>query len=138
MADLSTLRMLMGEVRSLLGDEDVWSEAARPVKDKAKPKAKPKAKSKGGGGGGSEHSPFKRLKVIGPTPAGDGPGRVVRKKSYWSCDKVGEYTQMCTGAGGERKKVTIDQTYKARYNKKYKAWRKKNGDYDDDDEVAKK
>ena len=76
--------------------------------------------------GGKLRSPFKRANSIGPGPRhGWGKkrgGSKHKKKNYWDCNASGKYTYKCKGKEGENKTVKVDSTYKADYNKLYKAW----------------
>jgi hypothetical protein len=79
--------------------------------------------------GAKKHNPFrwvKKGKAIGLGPGLLVGPRKMKKRGMWKCTCAG-YKCKCIGGpdGNELKKVKIDKSYKAAYNKKYAAHRKK-------------
>jgi hypothetical protein len=76
---------------------------------------------------GGKHWPFKNQSKNGPGPNHEFGQREVGRKDDWKC-KCSGYVCHCSGTGdnkGAKKTVKIKRNYKKRYNKAYKAWRKK-------------
>lgn len=69
------------------------------------------------------HSPFKRMRKIGPAKTGVAKPTRRTFRGYWKCRKKGKNVQLCIGSEGERKTVRIEKGYKKRYNKAYRKWR---------------
>jgi hypothetical protein len=103
------IHAMLNQLRSLISEADEAESSAALIQEKD-----------------SKHWPFKSKAHLGPGPRGGEND----KTDNWECN-CSSYNCTCKGIGpnnkGKTRKVRINKSYKAAYNKEYKKWRKAKG-----------